>query len=252
MTNAHITLENVDVDFTIYGVRSRSIQSHALRASTGGLITFPSDTRVTISALANIDLDIKQGDRVGLIGHNGAGKTTLLRVLAGVYEPVRGRITRHGRTTPLFDLSSGFTPEGTGFENIIVRGMYLGIEPAELRRLRDQIADFSELGAYLHMPVNTYSAGMLMRLAFAISTAVKPDILLTDEWLAVGDAGFVKKAEQRLQELVGGSSILVIASHSMGVLERVCNRLVWLDAGRVRGNGPVAEVKAQYAEATGA
>ncbi len=156
MYNAHLSLRNVDVDFTIYGVKARSIKSHALRASTGGLISFPSDTRVTVSALANVDLEIGEGERIGLIGHNGAGKTTLLRVMAGVYEPVPGVIERQGRTTPLFDLASGFTPEGTGFENIVLRGMFLGISPAELRDLRDEIAEFSELGAYLHMPVNTY------------------------------------------------------------------------------------------------
>ncbi len=251
MTNSNLSLRSVDVEFTIYGVRARSIKSHTLRVTTGGMISFPSDRRVTVTALANVDLDVHHGERVGLVGHNGAGKTTLLRVMAGVYEPVRGRIERRGRVTPLFDLSSGFSPEATGLENIVIRGMYLGLERDELMARRGAIADFTELGAYLHMPVNTYSAGMLMRLAFAVSTAVEPEILLMDEWLAVGDAGFVKKAQQRLLDLVGSSGILVIASHSLGTLESVCNRLVWLDAGRVRADGPVKTVKAAFLEATG-
>jgi lipopolysaccharide transport system ATP-binding protein len=252
MTHCHISLQSVDVDFTIYGVSARSIKNQVLRATTGGVISFPNDSRVIVSALTNISIDIKSGERVGLIGHNGAGKTTLLRVFAGVYEPVRGSMQRVGRTSSLFDLSYGFDPNSTGLENILIRGMYLGLDRATLLRIRDGIADFSELGGYIHIPVNTYSAGMLMRLAFAISTSISPDILLMDEWLAVGDANFQKKAERRLLDLIGASGILVMATHSLGIMERVCNRLIWLDAGTIRADGSFQEVSEKFLSANSA
>jgi lipopolysaccharide transport system ATP-binding protein len=252
MTHCHISLQSVDVDFTIYGVSARSIKNQVLRATTGGVISFPNDSRVIVSALTNISIDIKSGERVGLIGHNGAGKTTLLRVFAGVYEPVRGSMQRVGRTSSLFDLSYGFDPNSTGLENILIRGMYLGLDRATLLRIRDGIADFSELGGYIHIPVNTYSAGMLMRLAFAISTSISPDILLMDEWLAVGDANFQKKAERRLLDLIGASGILVMATHSLGIMERVCNRLIWLDAGTIRADGSFQEVSERFLSANSA
>ncbi len=246
MNDFHLTARNVDVDFVIYGVQSRSIKSEFLRVSTGGLISISADSRVIVSALSNISLDIRHGERVGLIGHNGAGKTTLLRVLAGVYEPIRGAIECSGRVSTLFDLTYGFDAEASGYENILIRGMYLGMGREEIMRRYSEIADFSELGGYLYMPVRTYSVGMLMRLAFAISTAVTRDILLMDEWLAVGDAGFVPKAERRLLDLIGSTGILVMASHSMGILERVCDRLIWLDAGKIREDGPLQAVKAAF------
>jgi lipopolysaccharide transport system ATP-binding protein len=251
MPDCSITLRDVDIDFTIYGVNARSMKNHVLRATTGGVISFPNSSKIVVSALNKISFDVKSGERVGLIGHNGAGKTTLLRVLAGVYEPVRGSINRIGKTSSLFDLSYGFDPNSTGLENILIRGMYLGLDRATLLRLRDGIADFSELGGYVHIPVNTYSAGMLMRLAFAISTSVSPDILLMDEWLAVGDASFQKKAEQRLLNLIGGSGILVIATHSLGIMERICNRLIWLDAGTIRADGSYREVSEKFLNAGG-
>jgi lipopolysaccharide transport system ATP-binding protein len=246
MRELQFSLRDVDVDFPIYGMTARSIKSELLRVSTGGLITVGPDAHVIVNALSGISLEIRHGERVGLIGHNGAGKTTLLRVLAGVYEPIRGVVRRHGRVSTLFDLTYGFDPDANGFENILIRGMYLGLSHKEIAERRQQIADFTELGGYLLMPVRSYSVGMLMRLAFSISTALSPDILLMDEWLAVGDAGFVPKAEKRLLELVGSTGILVIASHSVGILERVCNRLIWLDAGKVREDGPVASVQANF------
>jgi lipopolysaccharide transport system ATP-binding protein len=252
MDDLHLTLKNVDVDFTIYGIQSRSIKSEFLRVSTGGLISVSSDARVVIKALSGISLDIRHGDRVGLLGHNGAGKTTLLRVLAGVYEPVRGTIERTGNVSTLFDLTCGFDSEASGYENILIRGMYLGLDREQIMERYEDIASFSELGGYLYMPVRTYSVGMLMRLAFAISTAATREILLMDEWLAVGDAGFVPKAEQRLLKLIGSTGILVIASHSLAILERVCNRLIWLDAGKIRADGSPSTVKAAFIAANAA
>jgi len=246
MSECRLTLKNVDVEFAIYGVHARSLKSQTLRLTTGGLIGFPTDSRVVVNALTNISLDIRNGERVGLIGHNGAGKTTLLRVLIGAYEPVRGSFERVGRASSLCDMSYGFDPGASGMENILIRGMYLGLDRTQLIERQREIADFSELGGYIHLPVHTYSVGMLMRLAFAVSTAVSPDILLMDEWLAVGDANFVEKAKKRLLDLVDKSGILVIATHSFDILEQICNRLIWLDAGSVRADGSVAEVKRAF------
>lgn len=242
MADCYAKLENVDIEFTIYGVDARSIKNHIVRTTTGGFVRSTNGSRVVVTALSGINLTIKSGERVGLIGHNGAGKTTLLRVLAGAYEPVRGSMRRLGQTSGLFDLSNGFDLNSTGLENILIRGLYLGIDRKTLLSRRDAIADFSELGTYIHLPVSSYSVGMLMRLSFSISTSVAPDILLMDEWLTVGDAEFQKKAEKRLLDLVHESGILVIATHSLPIVQRVCNRLIWLDAGRVRADGPADKV----------
>ena len=248
-SNCRLTLKNVDIDFAIYGMHARSLKSQTLRVTTGGLLSFPSDSRVVVNALSNISLDIKSGERVGLIGHNGAGKTTLLRVLIGAYEPVRGSFCRVGHTSSLCDMSYGFDPGASGMENILIRGMYLGLSHAVLSERQQEIADFSELGSYIYLPVHTYSVGMLMRLAFSISTSVSPDILIMDEWLTVGDAGFVHKAKKRLVDLVDSSGILVIATHSFDILDQICNRLVWLDAGSVKADGCVSDVKRAFLSA---
>jgi ABC-type polysaccharide/polyol phosphate transport system ATPase subunit len=245
-SECRLTLKNVDVEFSIYGVHARSLKNHAVRVTTGGLIGFPSNSRVVVNALRNISLDIGNGERVGLIGHNGAGKTTLLRVLIGAYEPVRGSFRRLGRTSSLCDMSYGFDPGASGMDNILIRGMYLGLDRAVLLERQREIADFSELGSYIYLPVHTYSVGMLMRLAFSVSTSVSPDILLMDEWLTVGDASFVEKAKKRLLDLVERSGILVIATHSFDILEQICTRLIWLEAGSVRADGGVAEVKREF------
>jgi lipopolysaccharide transport system ATP-binding protein len=245
-----LTLRNVTVEFPVYGVNARSLKSHAMRLTTGGLISAPDSSRAVVTALSDITLDIRDGDRVGLVGHNGAGKTTLLRVCAGAYEPVSGTFRRVGRTSSLFDMSYGFEAGATGLENIVVRGMYLGLDRQRLLARRDEIAEFSGLGPYINMPIQTYSVGMLMRLAFSISTCVSPEILLMDEWLAVGDSTFVHKAEQRLMDLIGSTGILVIATHSFGILDRVCNRLVWLEAGRIKADGPIEEVRPLFLAAS--
>ena len=167
------------------------------------------------------------------MGHNGSGKTTLLRVLAGIYEPVRGRLSVTGQVSSLLDLSLGMDHEATGYENIMLRGALMGLSPSRLVGKVGEIAEFAELGAYLSMPIRTYSSGMLLRLAFAVATSITPEILLLDEWLSVGDADFSKKAERRLVEMLESSAIVVLASHNISLIKRFCTRMLHLEHGHI-------------------
>ena len=227
---AQLTLDNVSIDFPIFGAHAVSLKQTLASAATGGRIGRETGVAV-IQALRDISLDLKDGDRLGVIGHNGAGKSTLLRVLAGVYSPTRGRYARTGTIASLIDPMLGIEMDATGYENITIRGLILGISHREMARLIPEIAEFSGLGDYLEMPVRTYSTGMLMRLGFSIATAVRSDILLMDEWMSVGDAEFKQKAEERLREIVSNTGILVLASHSPELIERECNRVVELSHG---------------------
>lgn len=230
--------------FPIYG--SHSIKSTALKRATrilgnnlsskgglGGKINFTDEKNVYIEALTNITLTVNQGEKVGLVGHNGSGKSTLLRMLAGVYPPVSGTVSTVGNVVPFLALSLGMEGEMTGYECIRIRGLMLGLTSKEISEQEEEIADFSELGAYLDMPTRTYSSGMLMRLAFAISTIINPDILLMDEWVSVGDEKFQRKAQKRLSNLVERSKILVIASHSMELITSLCSRIICLENGTI-------------------
>jgi len=241
-----LRLRNVCVDFPIYQGSSRSLKKALLATSTHGNLARDALDRINVRALSDVSIDILNGDRVGLIGLNGAGKTTLLKLLGGVYEPSQGRIVSSGSISSLLDTHVGLNSDATGRENIILRGMYMGIHPQEMRTRVDEVAAFTELGHYIDMPVRTYSAGMMIRLAFSISTCVPPDILIMDEWLTAGDAQFLDKAQRRVEEFVRGSSILVLASHSTQLVEQWCNRVILLHQGRVVTMGPVKEVVAAY------
>ncbi len=242
---ASITLEHVTVDFPIYGHHSFRT---ALLSRAGGLIRRegPKSDRVTVRPLDDISLTISHGDRIGFIGHNGAGKSTLLRVLAGVYEPVSGRIVTEGRLSPLLNTSPGMNMDDTGYENILTCGLYLGMTREEIRAKTPEIEEFTELGEYLALPVRTYSTGMLTRLGFAIATAIDPEILLLDEGLGAGDARFQERVNQRVNALVERSSILVLASHSDALIQMMCNKAVLMDHGRIVAVGDTDEVIRQY------
>ncbi len=227
---ARIELDDVCVDLPVFGAHSRSLKNRLISAATGGRLAKESGV-TCVRALAHVNLDLQPGDRVGLWGHNGAGKTSLLRVLAGAYAPTHGRIQIDGEVTSLIDLSLGMELEATGYENIALRLMMMGRDPRLAPSITAEVERFSGLGEFLDLPIRTYSSGMLMRLAFAISTSVEPEILLMDEWLSVGDEEFVARAEERLSALVDRTQILVIASHSREMLERRCNRLLVLDHG---------------------
>ncbi|MCZ6446321.1 MAG: ABC transporter ATP-binding protein [Planctomycetota bacterium] len=241
-----VTLENVSVEFPVYGGSSRSFKKTLISMGSGGRICRDAGDRIYVQALHNISFHIDHGDRVGLVGPNGAGKTTLLRVLAGVYEPTDGIVRRVGHVSSLFDATLGMHTEATGYENIILRGLLLGYSPQEIRLRTDEIAEFTELGDYLAMPVRTYSSGMMLRLAFAVSTCIDPEILVMDEWMAVGDAQFARKAEQRMENLLGSVGILVLASHSPELIKRVCNKAILLTHGQLCTAGEVDEVLQRY------
>ena len=239
-------LRNLSVDFPIYQGSSRSLKKLLFATSTQGNLARDAFDRINVRALNDITLHINDGDRLGLIGANGAGKTTLLKVLAKIFHPTRGSIVVSGRISALLDATVGFNPEATGRENIILRGMYMDVHPREMRARVDGIAEFTELGPYLDMPVRTYSAGMMIRLGFAVSTCIPPEILLMDEWLSAGDAHFLEKAQIRMREFVTGSNIVVLASHSLPLLQQWCNRAILLDRGRVTAMGSVDEVISAY------
>jgi ABC-type polysaccharide/polyol phosphate transport system ATPase subunit len=246
-----IRLRNVSLDFPIYQGSSRSLKKALLASSTHGNLARDALDRINVRALSDVSFEIANGDRVGLIGLNGAGKTTLLKVLAGVYEPSQGRLVSSGTVSSLLDTQVGLSADATGRENIILRGMYMGIHPHDMRERAAEVAEFTELGHYLDMPVRTYSAGMMVRLAFAISTCIRPDILIMDEWLTAGDAQFLAKAQRRIEDFVRGSSILVLASHSTQLVERWCSRGILLHQGRVLSMGPTKDVIAMYNEMIG-
>ncbi|GAB1581335.1 ABC transporter ATP-binding protein [Phyllobacterium phragmitis] len=186
------------------------------------------------------------GDRIGLIGHNGSGKTTLLRVLSGIYAPTHGRAVINGNCVSLININLGIDPDATGRENIRLRSAMMGMHPKEIAENFEQIAEFSGLGEFLDVPFRTYSSGMQLRLAFATSTAVRPEILIMDEWLSTGDEDFKERANRRMRDLVDTTKILVLASHSRKLLEENCNRVIWLEHGRLKMDGAPSDVLPAY------
>lgn len=247
-----LRLRGVSLDFPIYQGSSRSLKKALVATSTYGNLAKDALDRINVRALSDISVNIETGDRLGIVGANGAGKTTLLKVLAGIYEPTQGQLASAGRVSALLDASVGLNSDATGRENILLRGMYMDIHPREMRRHAEEVAEFTELGHYLDMPVRTYSAGMMVRLAFAISTCIPPEILVMDEWLSAGDAQFLDKAHRRMEEFVRASSILVLASHSMELLQQWCNKGIFLQHGRITARGGIAEVVAAYEQSVAA
>lgn len=243
---ASIALHNVSIHFPLYQGGSRSLKKTLLSLANVRSLA-REHNRVLVRALEDVTLSIEHGDRVGLVGHNGAGKTTLLRVLAGVFEPSAGEVQVEGEVSALLDVNLGLNPDATGHENIFLRGLYLGLRPADIRRLAPAIAEFTELGEFLHMPVRTYSAGMTLRLAFAVATATRPEILLMDEWLLAGDAQFLEKARGRINTFVSQSQILVLATHALNIIAEWCTKVVWLESGRIVMVDEPAVVLERYA-----
>ena len=242
---ASIELNDASVEIPIFNSRGRSLKTTLIRR-VGGQVEADDRDVVTVKALRKLNLSLRPGDRLGLIGHNGAGKSTLLRVFAGSYEPSTGHAHITGTVSSLIDMEMGMDPELTGADNIIQRGVFLGMSLKEARHAIPAIAEFSELGPYLHLPMRTYSSGMRMRLAFATSTTRHPDILLFDEMISFGDAGFATRAKARLDAMMDNAKILVLASHDISSLETYCNRAVLLEAGSIIAEGSVDQVWKRY------
>ncbi len=242
---ARVIMEHVHVRFPIYQGAARSLRYKLANVSTGGRIA-NIQNHLCVEALTDISFELSHGDRLALIGHNGAGKTTMLRVLAGIYTPEAGRISVNGRIAPLFDAGFGMDPDSSGFDNIRLRGLYLGLTRAEIEARIDDIAAFTELGPFLNMPMRTYSSGMQTRLSFAISTSIDPEILLLDEAIGTGDASFMEKADKRLHGFIERTGILVLASHSNALLKKFCNKALMMEHGRAVMFGTVEDVLARY------
>ncbi|MFJ9786542.1 ABC transporter ATP-binding protein [Amycolatopsis sp. NPDC101161] len=239
-----IEVRNASVDFPVFDAKTRSLKKQVL-GKAGGAIGTEAKVPV-IEALRDITLSMGDGDRVGLVGHNGAGKSTLLRLLSGIYEPTRGSARVTGRIAPVFDLGVGLDPEVSGHENILIRGLFLGMSRKQMEKRVDDIAEFTELGDYLRLPLRTYSAGMRVRLALGVVTTIDPEILILDEGLGAIDAAFLAKARGRLVDLARRAGALVFASHSEELLRALCTSALWMDEGRIRASGSLDEVLAAY------
>ena len=238
-----ISLENVGLVFHVRRHGRISLKEYLLH----GFFRRRKENSFEVRALEGIDLRIGEGERVGIIGPNGAGKSTLLKLLAGIYPPASGQCTVRGKISSLFELSLGFEPDASGWDNIRYRSYLQGETPRSIRKM-DDIAAFSELGQFLDMSIRYYSSGMLVRLAFAIATVIEPEILLLDEVLAAGDAAFQIKARQRMRNLISSARAVIIVSHDLSTIGTLCERVLWLDHGRIRMDGPAEKVIAAYCQ----
>jgi lipopolysaccharide transport system ATP-binding protein len=242
---ASLIIDDVSVAFPLYHGESRSLKKTVFAAASGRLGE-DRKKRLVVEALRHVSFEVHTGDRIGFIGSNGAGKTTLLRAMAGIYEPAAGSITIDGVVTALLDPGQGMNFELTGRENIRLRGLYCGYNAAQIDQLQQDVADFAGLNQFLELPVRTYSSGMVVRLGFALATAIRPQILLMDEWILAGDAAFLDKARHRLETMVRGAEILVLSSHSAEIIMQWCNRVIWMDGGQVRADGTPEEILQAY------
>lgn len=245
--------DNVSLVFPLYGgAQSSRLNGELSKPRNDRVIISPKGQIVGVRALVSISFALKSGDRLGIVGSNGAGKTTLLQTLAGIFSPDEGQVTVRGKTTNLINVSLGMRPDATGARNILLCGLAAGHSRDAIEARREQVMAFADLGDFISMPVSTYSSGMRMRLSFAIATAFDPEILILDEWLGAGDAVFQRKAAERMNVFVENAGILVLASHSRTLLERNCNKGLWLDEGRVRAFGDISDAIDQYEAASAA
>jgi lipopolysaccharide transport system ATP-binding protein len=240
-----IELDRVSVEFPVFDAAARSLKNTMLKKVVGSTITSKGG-HVIVRGLTEVSMTLKDGDRLGLVGHNGSGKTTLLRVLSGIFTPTSGTARIDGDCVSLINMALGIDAEATGRENILLRAAIMGMSRTEIAGRIDEIAEFSGLGEFIDMPFRTYSSGMQLRLAFAASTSIRPEILVLDEWLSTGDEDFKRSANERLRQMFDTTRIVVLASHSQDLLREHCNRVVWMERGAVHMDGPAREVLDVY------
>ena len=235
-----ITVENVSMHFRMDKNHTTSLKEWVVSFLKG------KQQYEEFHALENVTFDVKRGEIFGVIGRNGAGKSTLLKVVSGIYKPTSGKAVSAGRIAPMLELGSGFDQELSGHDNIFLNGAILGFTEDFLKQKYDEIVAFSELGEFIHQPIKTYSSGMMMRLAFSVATIVEPEILIVDEILAVGDASFQQKSRARMLELMQGGTTVLFVSHAMSQIREMCDRVLWLDQGRVKMLGDTQTVCDAY------
>jgi lipopolysaccharide transport system ATP-binding protein len=243
----HLTAFNISVNFPLYHSDNRSLKKTVFRSTAArNRIGQDEKHRPVVQALRELSFTLGSGDRLGLVGRNGSGKTTLLRALSGIYQPTQGSLSMEGRLTSLLDPGQGMNMDLTGRENVRLRGLFHGMNKAQIAALEADVEEFAEIAQFIDLPVRNYSAGMTVRLAFAMATAVRPEILLMDEWILAGDANFMTKAKRRIEAMVRHADILILASHSAQTILEWCNRVLWLDAGAVVADGRPLDILARY------
>ncbi len=243
MTN--LELDNVSLSYPIYGANARSFKATLINLATGGRLN-RDNGNIEVEALKNVSFKLEKGDRLALVGHNGAGKSTLLKVLAKIYEPTAGIVNVRGEINCLFDIMMGMEQELNGYENIMLRGLILGLSKTEIRKITPLIEEFSELGDFMKMPIKSYSSGMKVRLAFGIITNVFSEILLIDEIVNVGDAKFFEKARASMTRLVSQADFMVLSTHDTEIIKQFCNKALWLEKGVVKCFGTIESVLKAY------
>jgi ABC-type polysaccharide/polyol phosphate transport system ATPase subunit len=240
----HLKLSDVSLTFPVLEQSDRSLRASLIQrvgARIGG-----SSRRPLVKALKSVSVELKAGDRLAIIGHNGAGKSTFLKVCAGIYEPTAGTVERSGLVASMTDFLLGMDPALTGYENIERRAVFMGLSRSDAQALVPEVEAFCELGEFLSLPMRTYSTGMFIRLAFAVSTSIQPDIMIMDEMINAGDMAFMEKSKERMGLLIEQAKILVFASHDMQLLQRLCNKAILLEKGEVVAEGAVSECIRTY------
>lgn len=240
MSETVIQVRDVSMHFNLMEEKVDSIKEYFVKLIKGKLLY--ND----FTALDHISFDVQKGDILGFIGFNGAGKSTLLKILAGVLTPTTGSVKVNGSIAPLIEVGAGFDPELTARENIYLNGAILGFSKSFIEKKFNSIVEFAELKDFVNVPVKNFSSGMYARLGFSIATAVQPDILIVDEVLSVGDFRFQQKCEERIRKMIEDGVTILLVSHEMGMIERLCNKVLWLDHGKMRDIGETVKVCEEY------
>ena len=240
-----IEVQNVSMRFRMVNDRVSSLKEYAVQLLRGKI------HYDEFEALQDVSFTVKKGEVIGLIGHNGAGKSTLLKVISGILKPTEGSVHLGANVVPLLELGSGFDLDMTGRENVFLNGAILGYSEEYLNSKYDEIVEFAGVGQFINIPLRNYSSGMITRLAFSIATVVKPDILIVDEVLSVGDAEFQEKSYKRMMDLMSGGTTVLFVSHNQAQIRQMCNKVLWMDHGRMKMFGPTDEVCDAYAGITG-